>query len=325
MNRRKCSQVGLLLSLSGLITLLVSACGGTTPVSISGTQTPFTATASPLPPTNTPLPTTVGYATPSAAGNAFGSAVEKAKSATSYRLEMEISGKGDLGLTGSETPSSDATPSASPNQDITLMSMKGEVNGQSAHFVLKGLFAAFLGVDPAKSLELISVGDKSYVHGPVPLIGATEDKWYVVPANQASVAKPPLTPDTFLSSFTTSGLNPNDFQKTGTESLDNLSCDVYSGDRAAIDKAFKSLGQSTGGADLSSIDTAEFKFWICDDGFLHQIRMNVAGHSPDKPDQKGSFLLLMHVSDIGSNIDITAPQNAEELIVPSGETQTPIP
>lgn len=313
--------------------LVLSACSSSTPAVVSATepsapipatQPLATSTGVSLAPSGAPVATRPATGPVSGTGNIFSAALEKLKTATSYRVEMEISGQGNLGLTGSETPPPDATPLASPTQEITLMSVIGEVNGKSAHFTMQGLFAAFLGIDTGKSLQVISTGENNYIHGPVPLLGANEDKWYLLPPNQASVAKPPLTPDTFMSSFTSTGLNPDDFPKTGSETLDNRTCDVYSGDKAAVEKTFQSISQTTGIADLSVIDAAEFQFWLCDDAFLHQIRMNISGHSQNKPDQKGTFLMLMHVSDFGSNISIQAPENAEPLSTPAAlESPTP--
>jgi hypothetical protein len=329
----KGSAFCLVIGLLTLIAFVASACSGTAPDLAPPTVTPIQAVATPMPPTATPVraaststpvlptvgpvPATSTSGGGASTGSIFSAALEKAKDATSYRVDMQTTGKGAFGSGGPETPAPNVTPLPPANQELTMISMHGEVNGTNSHFRLQGLFAAFLGVDPTKSLEVITVGDKSYIHGPVALLGASEDKWYELPADESSVAKPPLTPGSFLESFTLSGVNASEFKKTGTESLDDRSCDVYSGDKSLIEKAFKDVGQATGGQDLSSIDSAEFKFWICDDGYLHQIRMAVEGHETDKPDQKNSFVVQMHLFDLGADIKIEAPSNAEPLKMPS--------
>ncbi len=331
------SLVAGLLSVLGFV---ASACSGTSPEAapptvtlVPATATPLAVTATPLPPTATPMPLTApsAQATNTAGGIAssssiFGAALAKLKNATAYRVELETTGKGSLGLGSAETPAPNTTPLPPANQEVTMISMEGEVNGANSHFKLQGLFAAFLGVEPNKSIEVITIGDKSYIHGPIPLLGAAEDKWYQLDSGEASVAKPPLTPGSFLESFTLTNANASEFKKTATEGLDNRSCDVYSGDKSVIQKAFKDVTQATGGEDLSSVDSAEFQFWICDDGFLHQIRMSLEGHEKDKPDQKSSFLIQMHIYDMGTDIKIEAPPNAEPLKMPSFFTAgTPTP
>lgn len=323
--------LSLVIGVLGVLGFIASACSVTSPETapptvtlVPATATPLPATATPLPPTAppqppaaTPVPATQPAGGSASSGSIFGAALAKLKSATSYRVELETTGKGSLGLGAEATPAPNTTPPPPANQEVTMISMEGEVNAGNSHFKLQGLFAAFLGVDPDKSIEVITVGDKSYIHGPIPLLGAAEDKWYQLDAGEASVAKPPLTPGSFLESFTLTDANASEFKKTGTEGLDNRSCDVYSGDKSVIQKAFKDVTQATGGEDLSAVDSAEFQFWICDDGLLHQIRMSLEGHEKDKPDQKSSFLIQMHIYDMGSDIKIEAPPNAEPLKMPS--------
>jgi hypothetical protein len=322
--KMKIHGVVQVIGLFALIALASGGCSVTTPaltpstaVPAAATSTPVPATATTVPPTNPPAATSLPSGTSLSASGTLGLALEKAKGASVYRVDMQVTGKGNFGLGGPATPEPNATPPTPTDQEVTLVSMQGEVNGKDSHLTLQGLFAAFLGIDPTKSLEVISTGDKYYIHGPVALLGANEDKWYELPAGESSVATPPLTPNSFLDSFTSTGLDPKDFQKTSTESFDNRQCDVYSGDKVVIDKIFKSVGQAAGAGNWSTIDSAEFKFWICDDGFLHQLRLAAAGHSQEQPDQKGSFLMQMHVYDFGTNIKIEAPANAELLNMPS--------
>jgi hypothetical protein len=315
----------LLLGIFTLLAFLASSCASTPSSSPPASATAVPPTATPLPPTATQAPTASPSGGTTSTAGSFGTALDKVKGATAYRVDMQVTASGNFGLSAGETPAPNSTP-APANQEMTMVSLQGEVSGQDSHFSLQGIFAAFLGADPSKPIEVITAGGKSYIHGPATLLGANEDKWYELPAEESSVAKPPLTPGSLLDSFSASGLNPNEFQKTGTESLDNHSCDVYSGDKASIEKTFKNLGQATGGAALSSIDSADFRFWVCDDGFLHQVRMAIQGHAQDKPDQKGSFLMQMHIHDIGTDIKIEAPANAEPLKMPSlPSLETPTP
>jgi hypothetical protein len=286
-------------------------------------------TNTPVPPTLAPtvVPPTAVPPTPppaSSAGGTLQDALSKVKSATAYRVDLTISGKGNFATAGGPTP----VPGAE-DEPITLVVMKGEVNGTDTHFTLQGILTAFLGIDPAKTFEVISVDGKAYLKGPVPLLGATEEKWYEAPAQAASVAQPPLTPGTFLESFGESGINPADFKQAGTESLDGKSCQVFSGDKAAVVNAFSKLGGATGATqeDLDSIDNAEFKFWVCDDGYLHQVKMLIEGHEKDKPDEKGTFEILMKISDFDANIQIAPPAEATPLELPGQDTPdvTPTP
>ncbi len=306
------------------VALATTACGGSQPAP-AATALPTTA-ATAVPPTATPAPavSTTAAATSAPGGGALssgaiGSALQKSEGATAYRVEMQMSGSGAFGTTG-ETPAAGETPAPGVSGNFDLLKLSGEVNGNDSHFLMGGLIAAFLGMDPTKGVEVTTVGDKSYIHGPIPLLGANQDAWYVTPAQTASAVKPPLTASSFLQSLTTSGLSPSDVQKSGTESLDNQSCDVYAADKSALQRAFEDVNKQQGGQNQSNevIDNGDLRFWVCGDGYLHQVRMSVDGHDKTNAAQKGSFLLLMHIWDINnSSISIQAPANAQPLQVPS--------
>lgn len=298
----------------GIISVLLVGCGGDS----EPTATPIPPTAAPtaVPPTAAPQPTTAAVAPTTAAtsGGTLADALNAVKGATAYRVDLSMTGEGNLGVPGGPTP----IP-GTENEPITLVVMKGEVNGKDAHFVLQGLLTSFLGIEPDKQFEVISAGGNAYLKGPLPLLGATEDKWYIAPPEAASVAQPPLTPGSFLDSFGETGIDPTEFKSAGTESLDGQTCEVFSGDKQAVVNAFSKLGGATGATpeDLESIDNAEFKFWVCPDGYLHQVKLLIEGHDPANAEVAGAFQVLMKITDFDSDIQIKAPADAIELELPS--------
>jgi hypothetical protein len=310
-----------------LVAVFVSACASppATPTP-APTNTTVPPTATPIPPTDTPIPAPT--AAPTSAPGSFTDAISKVSTASVYRVEVQLSGKGSLAF-GSNAPSSGGTPTAGGDQEIQILSMKGEVKDKDSHFTINGFLAlfigGFLGFDPTDGIEIETVGGKSFMRGK--LQGATEVKWYSLPSDQSSAAQPPLNSQNVLESLQQSGLDPKKFQKTASEQLDNHNCDVYAADKADVLKAFQQVSSSSGSApaDVSTVDSAELKIHVCDDGFLHQIRMDVNGHEKDNASQKTSFLLLMHLSDFNGNITIEAPQNAQVLPTPSFSLATPTP
>ena len=302
-----------------LLTVLISACASPTP-----TPTPVPPTATPVPPTNVPPTVAAPSGNPAAEGT-LAQALGKARDAKTYRVNLSITGKGNFMAAGGPTPTANA------NEPVTLVTMQGEVNHEDAHFVIQGLLTSFLGIDPTKPFEVISANGNAYVKGPVPLVGATEEKWYQAPPQAASIAQPPLSSAAFLNSFGEAGINPSDFKLSGTETLDGKQCEVYAGDKAAVVNAFNKLGGSTGATqeDLDSIENAEFKFWVCDDGYLHKVKMAIEGHDQTAPTQKGAFELLLQLSDFEGDITINPPADAIPLQLPTAVPQesvaTPTP
>lgn len=305
MNRRKIISL-VLVSLLAIVWL--SGCGG------DATPTP---TAAP-PPTETSAPAPLLAATPttppttaSAAKTAttLADALGKSKAATAYRVEMTVNGSG--GLAG--------TPPGAQDDLINLVTMKGEVNGNDAHLQLQGQLAGFLGLAPTDVLEMVTYQGGAYVKGPIPLIGANEPRWYQAPPGAAQIAQPPLTPGAFLDVFGKAGLDPADFKHVGAEAVDGFSCEVFAGDKDVVVRAFQKLGGIAGASqeDLNSIDTAEFKFWVCDDGYLHQVMMHIQGHDAAKPNEKGEFSVLMKLYDYDIPVSIAPPSDAIPLNLPA--------
>ncbi len=232
---------------------------------------------------------------------------DKMTQAKSMRFNMEMTMKGDLGALPGMTQ---------PGQDLPMMSIVGETNGKDSHLVMKGLIAVFLTNDPTKSLEFMTVGGKSYVHGPMPMFGAPEDKWYVGDGNGSFNMTSGQDP---VDTFKQQNQDWTKFKKAGTEKLDGRSCDVYAADKDAAWDFFNQFDtqQTQMPENIDQLLSAEIKVWVCDDGYLHQMRVSMDGTSKDKPNDKVSILMLMHFSDLNGNVKITAPLNPAPLQAPA--------
>ncbi len=334
------SQIAILAVL-GLLDLLL-LCGGAVfifaitepePVSVQVSDVaavapmpmpaPATSTATREPPTATralpsatwvlPVPTT----SPLAA--AILAAVDKSSAATAYRMEMSMSAKGALGLASSGTA----------NQEVTLANLSGEVNGRDTHSTVKGMMAVIFTGDPAKSIELAQVGGKTYVHGPLPLLGAKEDRWYALQPDQTSGLKSALGSDDVLTGFGGVGIDYSRLAPAGTETLDNRKCDVYSADKATAQSAFLEINPDTQLKDdtyaplQGNTANAELKIWICDDGYFHQLRLALDAQDPAKSGQVTGVKLLVRTYDFGGKVQVSAPAGAVALTSPLLQTLVP--
>lgn len=254
---------------------------------------------------------TVVVGTRTAAAGAIQKAFDQSAAAKSYRLELEMTAQGDFGIVPGLT---------NPNQALPMFGMSGEVNGKDNHFVFKGWLSAFLGGDMTKGFEIMRAGDKTFVKGPLPMFGAPEDKWYVADSSFKSSFS---DPNQMLN--TNQNADLNGFRKTGTEPLDGKRCDVYTADKDSSLGLFRSI--NAGGAQaedtLGALDNAVTKIWICEDGYLHQLSMQIEGHNKDKPTQKISMQIKFRISNLNADIKITPPANAAPMQAPSFFFGTP--
>ncbi|MGB8648110.1 MAG: hypothetical protein WCF84_22935 [Anaerolineae bacterium] len=307
-----------------LLGLMTAGCNTSAPAPATATAAPTTSAPS-APAGTTPGSAVNPPAVPTLGPGLFTDAFKKMSAVTAYRLEIQRTGTGVFSPLAGAT-GADATPTPAPAGAPVVpdIAIKGTVNGTSSDLTLSGLMASFGGGDPTTGMEILTVGDKSYLHGPVPAMGATADKWYEMPAGTASSIVPAVDPPTLFGSLTQTGIDPNGFKKDGTETLDSRSCDIYSGNKDTTLKAFQDLFKNSQSANFV-IDGADSRFWLCDDGYIHQTRLSIDAHVPGQSaqggtpavaNQPGNFLLTLHLFDYNNNIAIQAPAGAEQLQIP---------
>ncbi len=248
-------------------------------------------------------------------------AIKKVVAANTFRAELDLKGKGFLGLSGDDTK---------PDPETLLFNLKGDFKGTEAHYVLKGFLTTLLGVDVDKGIEAMLTGDKAYVHGPVGLLGAGDDKWYVLESDQSEAITPPFLVNDFLVSLGNSNADLTTFKKVGAETLDSKKCDIFGSTVSEAKKVVSALtpGALPGVDDQSAISAADVKFSLCEDGYLHKVLMSVTSIGKEQADQKTDFVVTMHLYDFNAAITIAPPADASPLQIvdePVEEDATPTP
>jgi hypothetical protein len=311
-----------------LLAALLTACAAPQAQAPTATIAPPTATIAPptatiapptatrVPPTATPVPptaTTIPAATAAAAapaggaGGALGDALAQTAAATSYRLDLTVTGKGAI----QAVPTGDAP--------MTLIAMTGAFAGDEYEYNLKGAVAAMLAANPQTGVQAISAGGANYLHGPIPLLGATEDAWYTLDPAQAAMTAPPVSANSTAGALARANPNFAGFVPGPEEQRGGQSCRRYTGDRAATLGLLKSLGQ-TGlpvESDPARIKEASAALVACADGYLYDLDLAYSGTTAADPPAPFSLDLRLRLSDFDASITITPPQNARPLPTPT--------
>jgi hypothetical protein len=300
--------------------ILLSACSPSAAPTSAPTNTPAaTATQPPTAtpaPTATPVPTAVPAPTEAKAGssdsgtssgNTAGGASDalsfrmaRISEAKSYSVKMKMVVAGDLM----------DLPSAS-SAELPLLDMEGVYDNGNSRTLLKGLFAGLLGNE--NGFETITVDGVSYIKGPIPLLGAKEEQWYILPEERKGDAQTPFDPKSMINDLAKDEDTDKAMRKAGTEEIDGQTCDVYVATKDNL-LAMKSNGSLT--RDFARVDKAEAKALICPDGFLHLMRMEFSGASKKSPDKVSSALLEIRLFDFGKAANIEAPAEAAKLEAP---------
>ena len=264
---------------------MISACGAPTPTpALLSTPEPITfSTQTPPPsPTLTPLRGTSPPTTPSS----IVGAMTHAKDAPRYRVTMTLNVK--QGTTTS-----------------FALDLKGEVSGDDEHYnyALGG-----------EQIEFITARSQYFAKGARSLGFPNITKWYLLPADVADAARPPISAEDLLTSFIAQVPKEN-FQPSARESLDGVACQVYRYVPKNLNEAgiANILSENESNA-LGALDASEIKLWICDDGMLHQLSVDANGHNPRRVADKGAAKLQLHLWDFqNTGIKIDPPPNPEKF------------
>jgi hypothetical protein len=260
--------------------------------------TPDTSGENPFPSSSeTAVPTQPSGGLPNV-GNLFGNAVDKAKTASKYRVQFNWIFGGMQNGKYSEQPFFDFT---------------GEVDGKNTHLVSKGGFLAMLGGDNS-TIEIVDAGGKEYMKG-ITMFGTTDPNvWYIQKDTSTTSGFSDFTKPDYFSGFTSD--NAGDYKKVGSESLDGQSCGKYQYDLKSLQNSalVGLLGSAQDKTDFSAIDKAEMDVWLCGDGYVHQFVMDYEGHNQNQPDSKAAMKMNIHLWDYNnSSITVTAPANAKPM------------
>lgn len=311
-------------ALAAIITTALSGCAGAPAAAPSPaitlavtmlipTTTPEPPAATPAPATSTPQPAASG-ALEAPVSAPLREAILNTLGAASYRIEMTMTGSGQpfAALSG------DAAET-----DVTLMSIAGEYSRQNAAFTMSGLTTALLGGGQAGAQVIVAEGN-TYIRGPALLLGALEERWYVLPDEQADMARAPVDTLQFLRRLAEAGAGDAAFTREGSEMFDGRLCEVYAANAPATRAALESFGANVvPGVSGLSLQAGDFRIWACDDGYVHRLQMGFELSSTDDESKVIVFKADVRLRDHGAEIAIAAPADAAALDMPGLITPAP--
>lgn len=236
-------------------------------------------------------------------GIAIEKAMGKLQTAETFRFEMDMGMQGDLG--------SDVPPGYLVDGKMSMLNATGAVKGKDSSFALKGLLAALFGADPAKGVEFMTVSGKSYIRGPMAFLGITDDKWYVSESSEDFGMSGSSSPESMVKEFN-SETNMDGIVKTGQETFDGQLCDVYLADTEMTLRSMNSMKDSQiPTSNMTDIQKAETRVWVCADGYFHKLQMEMSGSDPKSPGKKVGMNIFLHMYDFDGAFTLTPPADAQ--------------
>lgn len=290
-----------------------------TAANLSTTAAPATATSQPAetgaPATDTPTatiaaPSAVPVATSTTAGAAstspLAAAVAQVGTAPSLRLHNAITGDADLMSAFYGMPTNPAAASTVVDD---------EFEGKNSRSVGTGVLALLMTGGTAPKFESAIFDGKNYVHGPIPLLQAADNKWY-----QLGPGMTITHPAELLAKIGTVSGGWDAWTKSATgQTLDGQNCDVYTATSDAASKAFHDYLNGITVPGAPTVDGGNMSAVVCPDGYLHDISYTLKVHQGAKT---GEVQFDLHLWDFG-NVKLTPPADAVMLPTPSSSLAIP--
>jgi hypothetical protein len=218
------------------------------------------------------------------------------------------------------------------DQAWTSVEYTSTIRFDDAQFALRGPSLLIWGLDPDHGLDVINVGGRTYVHGPLPLSGASFDGWYDM-SRYSSAWFYPWQPVERVVDTLTGHIRPEELTHAGQETIDNQLCTIFQTGRIATLAAFRRFGGKTDQLDRDSIEDtyrdfivrrAALALWVCDDGYVHQLTVDMRATTLETSPQISGSSMRVRISDINRPIAIEAPAKARAF-VPTRPTAGPLP
>ena len=271
------------------------------PATWTPVTTPLPPTGTPRPPTNTPDPATMEVL----------KAFERTRGVRVYHAVMDVVVNDP---SGSLTKS---FPGMTAGDSVVVLSMEGRQNHNDAQWKMKGFIVMFLGGDPNDEIEFLTIGNKLYLNGPLPLFGATQDRWYYAP-NSASSNLADTTPNSFLGDFSNSHSTLPNMHANGAEALDNKACTKYAADEREAAQFFINLDEEGSikrniGKWNGNVERGILNVWVCQDGYVHKMEMGIQARSPDAPSQVVAIGFSIRINDMNIIVPLQEPKDAIPL------------
>ncbi|MDP9316584.1 MAG: SH3 domain-containing protein [Chloroflexota bacterium] len=283
----------------------------------------MTSAASSVPPA-TPAASPTPRPTPSPAEIAaeIQAAVERTKTAASYKIDFRMTAEGSAAAAGGGTDT---------DRRQRLFWYEGVVQDDAFHVVdLRDPFLPSAG-NPNHGLELLSVDHQLYAHGPLPLPGATNDTWYHIGTLPENGGRPLLHADVILSRLFEM-VDAAELVPLTSERRDQQLCRVYHSEQMAAVQAVSGFGmRTTPGPDPSledqlkamELDDHTFKMWICEDGLVHRVEVSFGGQLVSNPATTFRKEIELHLSEFGAAAPIQVPE--EVVSLPSADALALLP
>jgi uncharacterized lipoprotein YajG len=194
--------------------------------------------------------------------------------------------------------------------------LKGDFYAEDALYRYTGPANQSIQLDGDDEVQVAIVDGKSYVHGPVAAWGAPEDRWYIYSINSEAQLTPPSRLNLLIELLARRDLRL-EFVKAGSEQLGSLSCERYNAEHDTAIAVINELSHPSTLTDVQqTIVTATpesyVSVWVCPDGYIHQIDIDVHGTDPNELEQ--GYKLRLELSEVDAVPAITAPPDAIDVV-----------
>jgi hypothetical protein len=243
----------------------------------------------------------------------FQQAVERTTALRSFRVALQVRARGTA---------ADPLVSPPPADERVLTDFNAVYSNGDVGLTYRAADAGARGYDPQLGLQLIVARGVTYAAGPIAVSGATEARWYNFGRRPPAAVLPPVDPAVQLTALT-APVDPAALSRTRVEQLDGRSCVVYRGGRAEVVAALARFGRPIASdpgvplqqqLDAARLERSEYLAWVCNDGYIRQVRVSAAGTVEGRRQQPFALDVQLRFSEVGSRLlRVPVPRDAVAL------------
>jgi hypothetical protein len=175
--------------------------------------------------------------------------------------------------------------------------------------------------------DVVVIGAEAYIKGVTGVPGVNPAEWYALPeAAQAGVRRLPSARG-LIASFSPEDVGKARFQSMGSETLDELTCTVWSAQNPTFAQSLLGMAEESElRKQMAEISRTELKLWTCADGYIHRMTGEVQGPSEQNAADSVTLTLRFELSNFNEALKIEPPPDVNPFPTtpPQGQaTQAP--
>lgn len=206
-----------------------------------------------------------------------------------------------------------------PNTSIRYLTLDGNIDRANSRWQLSGALVGLSSGDPSSPIELRTLGNRGYILGPLPALGANEKRWYSLNVVAEDEIFDTASGKNSIGIFDDAKVTLPTFHSDGAEVLDKRACIIYRADPDELGDYYSRIDANNRFTyDIITLPKTAFSnnrlaVWVCDDGYVHKMSFAFDVQCGCQNKDRVHFEMETRIWDMNIIIPIESPNGAVPL------------